>query len=351
MTLRIAFIGCGWWTTFAHLPAALADPGVQVVGISDNDETRLATVVARFEVESSFADAREMLAAVECDIVVIASPNSTHFEYASLALEHGCHVLLEKPMVIDPVDGWKLVEIAERLALHLVVGYAIHYNAQVARLRDEIASGRLGELESVSSKYFSIVRELYRGNPRPYQEAHGYPVHAPAPATYTSNGSGGGQGQAQLTHAAALVFWTTGLRPVEVAAFTNNADVPVDLADAVVMRFDNGSVGTISTTGGVGPTHDEKIELSVFGREGHAFLDVLRGTCSIHDAAGVEMLPTLAPGLRNPERAPLNSLIDLARGCGINQSPPRNGAMTADFIAAMYRSAAERQVISLIKER
>lgn len=348
MTLRLAFVGCGWWTTFAHLPTALATPDVEVVGISDSDGDRLAAAERQFGLGVNYADAHRMLDEVECDIAVIATPNSTHHEYAKHALQRGCHVMLEKPMVIDPAHGRELVSIAEAAGRHLVIGYATHYNEHVARLKDEIARGRLGRLENVTCVYASIVRELYRGNPTTYTDVFGYPVHGPAATTYTTPAlSGGGQGQSQLTHAAALMFWITGLRPTEVAAFTSNADLPVDLVDAVVMRFADGSVGSISTTGGVHPDHDEIIQLSVFGSVGHAVLDVTQGTCTIHDAAGTEVYAPLPPETRVPESGPLANLIDLVRGVGTNRSPAHIGALTAEFVAAMYVSARERRMVLL----
>jgi predicted dehydrogenase len=348
VTLRVVFVGCGWWTTFAHLPTALAHPDVEVVGISDSDPERLTAAEQQFGLSTTFTDAHRLLAEVECDVAVIATPNSTHYEYAKHALERGLHVLLEKPMVLDPAHGRELVELAHSAGVHVVIGYATHYNAHAIRLQAEIAAGRLGTLESVACVYASIVRALYGGSPDSYQDVLGYPVHGPHAATYTTPAiSGGGQGQSQLTHAAALMFWTTGRLPVQVAAFTSNAGLPVDLVDAAVMRFDDGAVGSISTTGGLHPDHEEIIQLSVFGSAGHAVLDVTRGTCQIYDGDGAESLPPLPAGARVPERAPLTNLIDLIQGRGPNRSPVDLGATTAEFIAAMYTSAREHRMVTL----
>ncbi len=55
------------------------------------------------------------------------------------------------------------------------------------------------------------------------------------------------------THSAALLFFLTGLQPVSVAALTESFELAVDLADAVVTRFDNGAVGSLGSTGSVLP--------------------------------------------------------------------------------------------------
>lgn len=348
MTVRVAFVGCGWWTTFAHIPAVLDHPDADAVGIMDANAERLASAQQSFGIAAGFTDAREMLGSVECDAVVIATPNSTHYDYARLALSMDKHALVEKPMVLRPEDGRALVQLASERGRHVVVGYATHYNAQAARLREEIRAGRIGDIEHTACLYASVVRELYRGNPQQYRDVFGYPVHGPAADSYAVPAmSGGGQGQSQLTHAAALMLWVTGLHPVRVGAFTHEADVQVDLADVVAIQFADGAVGTISSTGGVNPRHDEIIQLSVFGRRGHVLLDVTQGTASIHDDDGVETLPPLAAAQRVPPEAPVNNLIELILGHGENSSTVELGSMTAGLIEAMYRSASERRMVSL----
>jgi hypothetical protein len=63
--------------------------------------------------------------------------------------------------------------------------------------------------------------------------------------------AGGGQAT-QVTHSAAL-FLLTGLRPVSVAALTEPFELAVDLADAIVVRFANGAIGSLGSTGSVLP--------------------------------------------------------------------------------------------------
>ena len=59
--------------------------------------------------------------------------------------------------------------------------------------------------------------------------------------------SGGGYAQAQLTHALAAALWITGQRGTEVAAFMNAPlDAPVELHDAMILRFDDGAIGSLS---------------------------------------------------------------------------------------------------------
>lgn len=343
MTARVGVIGVGWWSTRAHLPALDADPEAEVVALADPDADGLARAAERFGIGQTFEDAETMLAAVDLDAAVIAVPHALHAPVARACLERGLHVLLEKPMTIDPADAYDLVDLADRLGLGLIIGYGWHYNRQVLAVRAAIAQGRIGEIEAVSCLLASVVRELFRGRPERYRDVLGYTLNTPRQATYgDTTMSGGGQGQSQLTHAAALLQWLTGLEPVEVTAFIADQDVGMDLVDAVSVRFSNGATGGIVSTGGVVPAQPECFEFRIFGRAGHVMLDVNGGTASLHLADGsVEEFAPIAPDQRYPEWAPARNLVEVSVHGAANGSPSWLGARTVGLVDAMYRSAAD----------
>ncbi len=340
--VRVGVIGCGWWSSNAHLPALSRNDNAVIAGLADPDADALRAASERYGVRDAFRTADEMFAAIALDAVVIAVPHAYHFDVALLALENGVHVLLEKPMVLDPRHGRILIDEARRRERELMIGYPWHYNAQVLAVRSAIAEGMIGELEFVSCLFASIVRELYRGNPRAYENLFEFSASAtPGSATYSDPTiAGGGQGQTQVTHAAALLFWLTGLRPVQIAAYAEPFELAVDLCDAVAMRFDGGAVGTLASTGSMLPGHEEQLEYRLFGRDGHVLFDVNNAVCSIHRSDGTNtLLPELAPADRYPEAAPVDNLVRVSRGEERNGSPSEIGLLTVEFLDAMYRSA------------
>ncbi|TDC97601.1 Gfo/Idh/MocA family oxidoreductase [Actinomadura sp. 7K507] len=346
MTARIAVIGCGWWSTYAHLPALAERSDAQIAAVADTDPERLAAAAKAFGVPAAFTDTARMLDEVEPDGVVIAVPHAAHHPVARLALEHGAHVLLEKPMTIEPAHARELVALARDRGAELLIDYPWHYNPHVLALRDTIANGTIGPVEHVSVLYASTVRELYRGDPEPYRQVFGYTVNAPDSRTYSDPAlAGGGQGQTQVTHAAALLLWLTGLRPRGIAAFRADFELDVDLADSIAIRFDGGAIGTMSSTGAVLPVHEEIARLEIFGRDGHVLLDVNAGTAAVHHGEGLTELPRLPAVERNPEHAPVHNLVDLALGRGRNGSPAEIGLGAVQFVAAMYRSARESTIV------
>ncbi len=351
MTARIGIIGCGWWATRAHFPALRANPDAEIAGIADPDGGNRGRAAERFAVpaELTFADAETMLDAVDLDGVVVSVPHAAHARLARLVLEHDLHLLLEKPMTIRPEDARELAALAAARGREIVISYPWHYNRQGLALREAIAAGRIGAVEYVSCQFASIVRELYRGNPEPYRDILGYTVNPPDARTYADPEiAGGGQGQTQITHSAALLFWMTGLRPVSVAALTESFELAVDLVDAVAVRFDNGAVGSLGSTGSVLPGQDEVLEYRIFGEAGHIMFDVNEGYAAIHGRDGdIERLHPVPADERYPDWAPTDNLVDIVVGRATNGSPASVGVTTVEFVDAIYRAARERRTIDL----
>lgn len=345
MSARIGVIGCGWWSTRTHLPTLIDLPDAEIVGIADPDGANLVAAAERFEVESAFSDYREMLDSADFDGVVVATPHELHFETAKAALEHGCHVMLEKPMVIEPAHGRELISVAAAAGVELIVGYPYNYNAQALAIRELISAGGIGKIELVSGTLASTVRALYEGEPEEFRDVLGYPVNAPGARTYSNAGSGG-QGYAQLTHVAALMFWVTGLDFQAASSFLDRSGLAVDLSDAVAIRFADGSVGVLSSTGSVPPGVDDFLRLEIFGDRGYVLFDVNSGVATVHDEHRSRPLPSPPADLRVPSRAPVANLVGVALGREPNGSPPGPALSSAELVAAMHQAAGSERAVT-----
>ncbi|MDX6401328.1 MAG: hypothetical protein QOF27_1934 [Gaiellaceae bacterium] len=347
----MAVVGCGSWATHAHLPAIASDPRAQLVAVVDTDADARIHAQRSFGGPRAFASVPEMLDQTEVDAAVVAVPHAAHAPAALALIEAGAHVLIEKPMVINPSDGRRILVAASHHAVEVVVGYTWHYNRQVMELRRAILGGAIGDVEFTSCLFGSTVREYYRGHPDAYDLGY---VRQPAKTTYSDPKlSGGGQGQAQLTHAAALLFHLTGLRPQSLSATTESFGLAVDLADALAIRFDNGSIGVMGSTGGVLFGHREVLELRIFGTEGHVTFDVMQGQAAIHRKAGqIDELPPLPPDDRYPMYEPARNLIEIAARGAANLSPGSLGLVVVELLDAMYRSSrADMAPVSVAAER
>ena len=349
---RIAIVGAGWWSTQAHLPSLIHYPAAEVVAIADLSPDKLRAAGNAYGIKRQYTDFRRMLDAEDLDGVVVATNHAAHYEVAREVLTRRLGLMLEKPMVLRAHEARELERLADGGAVPLVIGYPWHFVSQHRQLRERIASGQLGQIQFVSSLFASMVLEFLRGRPQAYASIFNYPVTGPTTATYSEpNLAGGGQGYLQVTHSAALMLWLTGLKPVSVAAFMETFDLKVDLCDAMTVRFEGGTVGTLASTGGIPATQSghQKFECRIFGTRGYATLDVLDGTCMIYgDDGSVQPLDPTPPDKRYPQEATSRHLVDLLLGrTKTNMSPADVGAGTVELLEAAYRSAAEGRLVRI----
>ncbi len=341
--VRVGVAGVGHWARTAHLPAVTSHPGAELVAIADPDRSNLERSRVRYGVEASFDDPFEMLARCDLDAVIVATPHAYHYGIGMTAIERGCHVLIEKPLVLDPADGRRLIAAATARGVEIVVGYTWHYNRQVLRARDWIGGGRLGSIQYVQSFFGSSPINLYRGDPEAdvYAYGAGESFDGPLKTTYSEPRlAGGGQGQTQLTHSIALLLFMTALDPERVSAFMENHSTAVDVVDAVSVRFRGGALGVIGSTGAVMPvSHTDTLEYIIHGSEGHLHFDVMDGSLRLFARDGQVDEPTLAPADRYPQSSPARNLIDVALGADANGSPAAIGQRTVEVLHAAYRSA------------
>lgn len=150
--IRIAVIGSGYWgpnliRNFVELPES------HVVAVADLDQERLSAISQRFpQVETTTQNYRDLFD-MNLDGVVIATPPFTHHAIARDCMEHGLHVLIEKPITLTSVDAFDLKQFAEERGLVLMVGHTFEYNPAVRALKEIIDSGELGQVH-----YIDMIR-------------------------------------------------------------------------------------------------------------------------------------------------------------------------------------------------
>lgn len=91
------------------------------------------------------------------EAVYIASPHHTHYEYARAALEHGVHVLCEKPLAILPYEVSILYSLAREKELTLLEGVKTAYYPGFIELERIIKDGRIGEVVDIEASFTKLV--------------------------------------------------------------------------------------------------------------------------------------------------------------------------------------------------
>jgi predicted dehydrogenase len=340
---RIAIVGAGWWATYTHIPALQAHAGVGEIVLCDRDADKLGAAAESYHIEKTYTDLATMLAQEPLDGAVIATNHASHFALAKQCLERGLHVMIEKPMTLYARDARELVELAQARGVEIIMGYPYHFTTHVNRVRQVIQGGELGPIQLVNCFMASNVINLFRGDDGSSRGAR-YVVHGPGTVYSQPHLSGGGQGHLQVTHAAGLMFFVTGLRARRVNALMNNHDLPVDLVDAMLVEFDAGqgqtALGTVSSTGNQASAGGGMVDLQVYCEHGSVDMNVISGVVRIFRRDQEPEIINVPEADRYPRMATAQNLVDVALGQAANGSPVEAGWRTVELLDAAYRSAA-----------
>ncbi len=104
-----------------------------------------------YGVQKVYTDLDALYSDPELDFIYVASPNSLHYAHVKKALEHGKHVLCEKPLVPTAAEARELVTLAKQKNLFLFEMITTLYHPHFAWIREHMAA--LGKLQMISATY------------------------------------------------------------------------------------------------------------------------------------------------------------------------------------------------------
>jgi len=148
--VRIGIVGLGYWgPNLVRTLSGFRD--CQVTALCDLNTRRLKEFHDRFPNIFGTTEVAEVLTRDVVDAVVIATPTRTHFPLARRALEAGLHTFVEKPLATSTAECEELVALAKAQDRRLFVGHVFLYAAPVAKLKEMVAGGELGDLCYITS--------------------------------------------------------------------------------------------------------------------------------------------------------------------------------------------------------
>ncbi len=124
-----------------------------VVAVGSRDAVRAAEFAGRHGIPRSYGSYEALVADDEVEAVYVASPHSGHRDHAVLALEAGKHVLVEKALARNGIEVEQIFAAASSRGLFAMEAMWTRHLPHVARLREQIAAGAIGELVTVSADH------------------------------------------------------------------------------------------------------------------------------------------------------------------------------------------------------
>ena len=169
-TIGVGFIGAGDIAVL-HAAAVKKTPGTKLIGLWNRSQDRATARAAEFGCRN-YATPEELVRDPAIDAVFVLTNLESHLEYTRLALEHGKHVLVEKPVGVSVGEIQEMQVLAEAKGLTVLPGHNYVYEAGMVRTRELVDGGDLGKIvsayvmynihhpEEVAKRYPGVVRQI-----------------------------------------------------------------------------------------------------------------------------------------------------------------------------------------------
>lgn len=222
--VRVGIAGLG---RFGKLHAGVLNrlPHVEIAAVCDPVEAERETARATYGNPATYADLDGLLGHDGLDCLFLVTPEQFHAEQARKAIARGLPTFLEKPLATTAAEGAELVNLAAAAGIHLQVGFVLRFETQHAYLKQEIASGRFGEL---------VTLRLKRNCSRAWFDIYGDRAHSV---------------HETIVHDIDLAVWYTGSRCKSVYAlqrFVTGHKFPD--ACLALLQFESGAICALETS-------------------------------------------------------------------------------------------------------
>ncbi len=244
--LKIGLVGAGGIAQ-SYVRVFEAITGARIAAVADL-RSRAANALAEAVRGTAYPSLRALLEDSDVDAVLVCTPPSTHPEMVLQSIEHGRHVLCEKPLAIDVASARAMVAAAQEAGVVFTMAAKFRFVKDVIRARQIVASGILGELIVVENLFASRVDMTRRWNSDPAI-------------------SGGGVLIDNGTHSVDVVRYFLG-PVVEVMAVEAKRIQRLDVEDTATMllRTADGVLGTVDLSWSVEKATDSY--LTLYGSQG-----------------------------------------------------------------------------------
>ena len=152
--LRAILVGCGS-VSRAWLEPLQDNEEVGIVGLVDLNEDAANRLKQEFSLAATVGtDLPRMLASVKPDVVFDCTVPEAHVDVTLAALDHGCHVLGEKPLADSMENARKMVAAARQAGKTYAVVQNRRYEPHIRAFRDFVTSGTIGRLTTLNSDFY-----------------------------------------------------------------------------------------------------------------------------------------------------------------------------------------------------
>lgn len=323
VSVRLGLIGTGG-ISHLHVQQIGEIKNAQIVAVADPSQENRRRLIKKFNLEqiAEFNHHQDMLEKVSMDAVLICTPHTLHYQHAADSINHGCHVLIEKPMACSLIEAEKLIDLAKKANKVLQISYQRHFEPAFLYIREAISSGKIGKLTSITASLYQDWNHLTTGTWRQN------------PAL-----SGGGMLMDSGSHIVDVLLWTTGLKPLDLESKIENHQTPVEQDSFTTITFENNVVAGLNIVGNA-PCWNETYVFC--GENGAIFYD--NGKIVLRPLGKEGIVPELPPQTTNSDKSFIDAILGLQ-----NVTVPGEFAKEVVALTERIYKAAGYQPIALVK--
>lgn len=328
-TVRMAFVGLGWWSDMLATAASASGLITVAAGLSRSPHKREA--FARTFGAAPKATFDEVLADPGIDAVVLTTPNSLHAEQCIAAARAGKHVFIEKPMALTAADCERMIAETDKAGVVLAIGLNKRRMTAFRKAAEIVRTGGVGrvvlvEANSSSGMGLTAKPEAWR---------------------WFRSESPGGPLTTHTIHHMDLFNHLVGI-PTRVTGFAGKVGGAMEADDVVTacLEFESGALGYL---GGTFMSLTRKY-FNLFGTEGLIHVDEDTGTLSWKKSGAASFDVIAMPDTPTQQRESLKEELHEFAACIREGTRPevggREGAAAVAVLEAIVRSAQTGAAVS-----
>ena len=202
------------------IPGMKLAANCNLLAIAGRDIKKAQSYQKEFGFEKVHGSYEELLEDPQVEAVYIPLPNTLHYEWAKKAIQHGKHVLCEKPMTPTAKEAEELFDLAKEKGVHLMEAYAYLHSPWVAAIKQEVESGAIGQIRYIESQFLTSDYDL--GNIRMRRETNGGSIYDLGCYNVT------------------MIAWMVGAQPDDIRASSVFSPEGVDVLTNAVFSYNGG---------------------------------------------------------------------------------------------------------------
>lgn len=208
------------------IPGMIKAENCELVAIAGRDINKAERFKEEFGFEKAYGDYDALLADSDIQAVYIPLPNNLHYEWCMKAIKAGKNVLCEKPLAPTKEEAEELFAAAKEAGVVLMEAFAYLHTPYVAALKEEIASGVLGDIRYIESAF--MVQSCDPADIRMHKDTYGG-------AMYDLG-----------CYCISLMVWLLGEVPVKAVGMGEFSEEGIDLFSSAYLQFPGGTRGSLN---------------------------------------------------------------------------------------------------------